>query len=115
MDVISRLPSCDGQAADAASVHTQVKMEDAHKLFKKFQNRSVRTFGFVYHDTNGQNHGPVWKIQSFFLSGICMVILWQDYCGKGESLIETWLGEGVQLGMRIRTPSERVNLVCVCG
>ena len=27
----------------------------------KFQNRSVQTFGFVYHDTNGQNHGPVWK------------------------------------------------------
>ena len=31
----------------------------------KFQNRSVQTFGFVYHDTNGQNHGPVWKTQSF--------------------------------------------------
>ena len=34
-----------------------------------------RTFGFVYHDTNGQNHGPVWKTQSFLLSGICTVIL----------------------------------------
>ena len=31
----------------------------------KFQNRSVQTFGFVYHDTNGQNHVPVWKTQSF--------------------------------------------------
>ena len=31
----------------------------------KFQNRSVQTFGFVYHDTNGQNHGSVWKTQSF--------------------------------------------------
>ena len=40
MDVISRLPGCDGQAADAVSAYTQVKMEDAHKL-KKFQNRSV--------------------------------------------------------------------------
>ena len=29
----------------------------------KFQNRSVQTFGFVYHDTNGLKHGPVWKIQ----------------------------------------------------
>ena len=27
----------------------------------EFPNRSVQTFGFVYHDTNGQNHGPVWK------------------------------------------------------
>ena len=33
MDIISRLPGCDGQAADAVSAYTQVKMEDAHKLF----------------------------------------------------------------------------------
>ena len=34
MDIMSRLPGCAGQAADAVSVCTQVKMEDAHKLFK---------------------------------------------------------------------------------
>ena len=34
MDIISRLPGCAGQAADAVSAYTQVKMEDAHKLFK---------------------------------------------------------------------------------
>ena len=34
MDIISRLPGCDGQAADAVSAYTQVNMEDAHKLFK---------------------------------------------------------------------------------
>ena len=33
-DVISKLPGCAGEAADAVSVYTQVKMEDAHKLFK---------------------------------------------------------------------------------
>ena len=33
MDIISRLPVCDGQA-DAVSAYTQVKMEDAHKLLK---------------------------------------------------------------------------------
>ena len=32
MDIISRLPGFDGQAADAVSTDTQVKMEDAHKL-----------------------------------------------------------------------------------
>ena len=63
MDVISRLPGCDGQAADAVSAFSQVKMEDAHKLIRKIPNRSVQTFGFVYHDTNGLNHGPVWKTQ----------------------------------------------------
>ena len=50
MDIISRLPGCNGQAADAVSAHTQVKLDDAHKL-QKIQNRNVRTFGFVYHDT----------------------------------------------------------------
>ena len=34
MDIISRLLVCDGQAADAVSAYTQVKMEDAHKLLK---------------------------------------------------------------------------------
>ena len=34
MDIISILPGCDGQAADAVSAYTQVKIEDAHKLKK---------------------------------------------------------------------------------
>ena len=34
MDVIARLPGCDGQAADAVSAHTQVKLVDAPKLVK---------------------------------------------------------------------------------
>ena len=34
MDIISRLPGCDGQEADAVSAYTQVKMEDAHKLLR---------------------------------------------------------------------------------
>ena len=62
MDIISRLPGCDGQA-DAESATTQVKMEN------------VQTFGFVYHDTSGPNHGPVSKTQLFLLGGIYMVIL----------------------------------------
>ena len=34
MDVIPSLPDCDGQAADAISAHTQVKMEDTPKLLR---------------------------------------------------------------------------------
>ena len=34
MDIISRLPGCAGQAADAVSAYTQVKMDDAPKLLK---------------------------------------------------------------------------------
>ena len=83
MDIISRLPGCDGQAADAVSAYTQVKMEVAHKLLK-IPKSSVQTCGFVHHDTNGLNHGPVLKTQSFLLSEICMIIFWQDYYGKGN-------------------------------
>ena len=32
--IMARLPGCDGQAADAVSAYTQVKMEDAHKFLK---------------------------------------------------------------------------------
>ena len=34
MDIISRLPGCAGQAADAVSAYTQVKMEDAPTSLK---------------------------------------------------------------------------------
>ena len=34
MDIISRLPGCDGQASDAVSAYIQVKMEDAPQLLK---------------------------------------------------------------------------------
>ena len=34
MDIISRLRGCAGQAADAVSAYTQLKMEDAPKLLK---------------------------------------------------------------------------------
>ena len=34
IDVIARVPDCDGQAADVISAYTQVKMEDAQKLLK---------------------------------------------------------------------------------
>ena len=78
MDIISRLPGCAGQAADAVSAYTQVRKGRCSKIIEKIPNRNVQTFGFVYHDTHGLNHGPVWKIQSFLLSEICTVILWQD-------------------------------------
>ena len=97
MDIISRLPGCDGQAADAISAYTQVKMEDAPKVLKVPKSECPDIFGFVYHDTNGQNHGPVWKTQSFLLSEICTVILWQDYYGKGNSTEFYWNTFGKRL------------------
>ena len=56
----------------------------------KIPNRNVQTFGFVYHDTNGPNHCPVRKIQSFLLKGICTVILWQNCHRKGNLRKSYW-------------------------
>ena len=46
MDVISRPPDCDGQAADAVSAYTQVKLEDAPRR-AEFQSQNVKTFFFI--------------------------------------------------------------------
>ena len=40
MDIISRLPGCSGQAADAVSAYTQVKMKDASTIFLSKNPRS---------------------------------------------------------------------------
>ena len=114
MDIISRLPGCARQAVNAVSAYTQVKMEDAPKLLKS-PNRNVQTFGFVYHDTNGLNHGPAWKIQSFLLKGMnghpLAGLLWKGNLRKSNCR----LGEGFQLGMSLGSSSKRIILICVCG
>ena len=91
-------------------------MRDALKLLK-IPNRNVQTFGFVYHDTNGLNHGPVWKTQSFLLSEMCVVILWQDYYGKGnlsKSYCSTF-GRRFPIGNAYSYTVKIVILICVCG
>ena len=71
-DISSRLPGCAGQAADAVSAYTRVKMEDAPELLKNFQSQHVQIFGYVFHDTSGPNHGQTQKIQWFLLIEICL-------------------------------------------
>ena len=68
MDIISRLPGSSGQAADAVSAYTQAGRFP--NVIFKFQSQLVQIFGYVYHDTNGPNHGPVWKTQCFLSKGI---------------------------------------------
>ena len=84
MDTISKLPGCAGQAADAVSSYTQVKMEDAPTLLKIPKSECPDIWIRLPKHKWPKKHGPVWKTQLFLFSGICTVILWQDYCGNGN-------------------------------
>ena len=53
MDVIARLPDCVGQAADAVSAYTQVKMKEAPRLLRIPKSECVQICGGVFHDING--------------------------------------------------------------
>ena len=72
-------------------IYVQVKQLMQYPLIRrdaptlmKFQSQNARYLDTSTKSPNGQNHGPVCKIQSFLSKGICAVILWQDYCGKGN-------------------------------
>ena len=78
MGLIGRLPDCDGQAADAESAKTQIKLEDAPRLLK-IPKSECQMFGYFFHDTNGQNHGEK-NIEDpwYFLKDIDLVTHWLD-------------------------------------
>ena len=117
MDIKSRLPGCSGQAADAVSPYTQVKMEDASTFLKIPKSECPDIWIRLPKHKNGQNHGPVWKIQSFLLNGICTVLFWQDCYGKGirKSSTGTRLGKVLNWECFIRSPRKRTILICSCG
>ena len=68
MDIVSRLPDCDGQAADAVSAQTQVKMEDAHKLLKIPKSECP---DILDSSTTTQ---MAWKTQSFLLRNLWTIM-----------------------------------------
>ena len=77
MHLISTLPGCGGQAADAISAYTQVKMKDAPSLLE-IPESECPDIWIRLPRHKWPNHGPVWKTQSLLLNEIYMVILWQD-------------------------------------
>ena len=102
MYIISRLPGCAGQAADAVSAYTQVKMEDASKIMKNPKSECPD----IWICLPRHKWPKSWSSIEDFLSEICMV---KDF------LLAARLGEGFQLGMLIRTPRKRSILNNVCG
>ena len=112
MDVIARLPDCTGQAADAVSAYTQLKLEDAPRLLKN-PKENVQTFGYVFHDTNGRNLGQTLKILWHLSNEIFMDIPWQDCYGK--DLLEPGWDKCTKMGMYVCSTKTRIILIGKCG
>ena len=81
MDVSTRLPDGVGQAADAVSAYTQVKMKEAPRLLRIPKSECVQICGGVFHDINGPNLGQTLKIQCLLWNEICTDTHLRD-CGK---------------------------------
>ena len=79
MDIISRLLGCDGQAADAVSAYTQVKMEDAPKLLKIPKSECPDIWIRLPRHKWPKSWSSIEDPVVFLLNGVCMVILWQDF------------------------------------
>ena len=103
MDIISRLPGCDGQAAGAVSAYTQVKMEDARKLLKIPKSECPDIWIRL-----PRHKWPKIMVQYGRSSrSSCAKSVPSSFCrtimGKAirENSIETWLGQNSKLGMSL--------------
>ena len=118
MDTISRLPGCDGQAADAVSAKTEVKMENAHKLLKI--SNSVRRDIWIrlprhkWPKSWSSMEDPVVPLDRNLYDHPLAGLLWERQFEK--ILLKQWLGETSKLGMSLFVHREkRIILICVCG
>ena len=115
MDVVARLLDCDGQAADAISAYTQVKMEDAQETTKHYQ---IRMSGCM--DTSSKTEmdevvGISWR--SRCSSWTYTDTHSQTLVGKTvrKSIDGTWLGKSTKLGMPVRSQKTKVIPIGLCG
>ena len=115
MDIISRLPGCAGQAADAVSAYTQIKMDDAPKILKIPKSECpdiwIRLPRHKWPQIMVQYGRPSrssWAKSVWSSSG--RTVMGKAIC---ENPIEARLGEGFQLGSLIRTPWKRIVLICM--
>ena len=101
MDIISRLPVCDGQAADAVSAYTQVKMENAHKLLKIPKSECpdiwIRLPRHKWPKSWSSIEDPVVLLERNLYGHPLAGLLWEK--AIRENPIETWMGEDSKLGM----------------
>ena len=116
MDITSRLSGCAGQAADAASACTQV-MKDAPKLLKIPKSECpdfwIRLPRCKWPKSWSTVEDPVVPLDRNLYGHPLAGLLWERQFEK--ILLKHGWKKCFQLGMIVRTPSNRVILICACG
>ena len=117
MDIKSRLPGCDGQAADAVSAYTQVKMEDAHKLLKIPRSECpdiwIRLPRHKWPKSWSSMEDPVLPLERNLYGHHLAGLLCERQFEK--ILLKHGWEKNSKLGMSFCTSWKRVILICVCG
>ena len=107
VDIISRLPGCDGQAADAVFAYTQVKMQDAPKLQKIPKSGCPHIWSCLpkhkWPKSWSSMEDPVVPLERNLYGHPLAGLSWERQLEKIHP-IEIRLGESFQLGMLVRTP-----------
>ena len=115
MDIISRLPGCAGQAADAVSAYTQVKMKDAPKLLtipkSECPDTWIRLRRHKWPKSWSSMEDPVVLLERNLYGHPLAGLLWETQIEKNP--ITTRLGEGFQFGMLIFVHLEKVLFLSV--
>ena len=108
LDVVSRLPDCAGEASDAVSANTAVKMDGAPKLFTLPEGECpviwIRIPRSRSHKIMWQNDracGTIWK-------DTYRDIHQQDHCGNENS--RRRMGENTRMGMLINSSNSDMIL-----
>ena len=117
MDMKSRLPGCSGQAADAVSAKTKVKMEDAPTLLKIPKSECpdiwIRLPKHKWPKSWSSMEDPVVPLdRNLYGHPSGSTIVGKVIC---QSSIKTCLGKSSKLGMLVCQPRKRTIPISVCG
>ena len=110
MDVTARVPDCDGQAADATSAYTQVKMEDAPRLLKNPKSEGPDVWiHFPRHKwpkSWSSREDPVVPLERNLYGHPHAGLLWKRQFE--ESFVGTWMGKSIKLRILICSQKTKV-------
>ena len=115
MDIISRLPGCAGQAADAVSAKTQVKMEDAPTLMKIPKSECpyiwIRVPKHKWPKSWSSMEDPVVPIERNLYGHLLAELLWKR---QFEKVLLKYVWEKVPKLGNACSLSEKKDYSCLC-